>query len=196
MAHRSHIPLSQWVKLGIDANHYTPDFVTLQAKFDLLPIFVYGSEQNKYSDHSMLRGATQIGVGFLPTNNYTMYRTPQHQPFVLFNPERGVPLRGELYLVPPTTMAGLDMYHTNGIFSRRSLRTVHWYRYEERGNPARQWYSSECYVWLALEARFKHMIEAKTAKETIIYTGKTGQGYHHWRLGDDEPNRINNAKAM
>lgn len=190
------IGLRGWVRTVIGDNHYTPDFVSLQAGYEFLPLFIYGTEQMKYSEDNALKNCPRVGVGYLPTSDYVMYQTKEHQPFVLYRPGEGHRVRGEVYLAPPKVIANLDMKNVNGIFSRRSMKAVRWYLWNDKEKRDRPWFETECFTWIGISARMQHQIDNGSAFRKDPVTSKDGVTYYHYRIGDDQPNRVNDRRAL
>lgn len=180
--------LKNFVRGAISDRHYSPDFPVLQAKYKLLPTFIYGTEQTGYSDDGLLRYHPRVGIGFLPASTHALFITKENQPFVLPVMTDGHPIRGEMYLLPPAVIADLDMKNVNGIFMHRLSKTVHWYRDEDKDKKDKQWFSTECFTWIGNVSRYKFLLDQNTAARLEPFTSGDGHAYYHFRRSHDKPN--------
>jgi gamma-glutamylcyclotransferase (GGCT)/AIG2-like uncharacterized protein YtfP len=185
------ITLKQFAKTVVYENAGTPELPWLQAKYQYVPVFVYGTEQRNYSEDDAMEDHPCIGYGFTMSSDYVLYKTDDHQPIALVRPEvqYSAKLRGELYLVSPDVLTHLDKRFTNGVFFHRRERYIQWYKPEDKDKTNKEWYVSHAYLYHANQASWQGRLDANKLNRMSTLTSMDGREYFHFRMTDDQPNR-------
>lgn len=117
--------------LGRRYNKNSPDF--LERKLEgQIPVFVYGTLRQGFSNHGLLKGMPYLGVGVSAIEKFEM-REPHHGGFPLLfeNGQRtnsgnvmSGKVHGEVYVVDPLTLLELDRLEGNGFMYQRSKQWI------------------------------------------------------------------------
>jgi gamma-glutamylcyclotransferase (GGCT)/AIG2-like uncharacterized protein YtfP len=186
------ITLKQFAKTVVHENAGTYDLPWIQAKYQYIPVFVYGTEQQNYSEDEAMEDHPCIGYGFTMSSDYVLYETDDHQPVALVRPDvtYSARLRGELYLVSPEVLTHLDKRFTNGVFFIRRERYVQWYKPEDKDKTDKEWFVSHAFIYHANQASWQGRLDRNQLKRMSTLTAMEGKEYFQFRMSDDQPNRI------
>lgn len=195
---RDAIPLPQFARTCVESNSATPDLLYLQAKYDYVPVFIYGTEQFNYSEHDALEHHPRIGLGFTTADDYLLYETKDHYPVAITKPETTATavLRGELFLVTPEIVKNLDLRYTNNIFFVRRERHIVWHKPEEKDRKEKTWFVSRAYVYHGIVSSWQCKIDENEMWRMPLLSAKDGKNYYHFRNADDQPNRVGSKKVQ
>lgn len=168
----------------------SPDISELrQAEF--VPVFIYGTEQFRFSEHARMSWFPRYGVGRTVSSNYTMFiHNTEHYPIVFFNADhyaRGA-IQGELYLVTPDFLVNtLDLIFMNNVFFKRVERTI---RYHPPGNTENS-HVAGAYIYLAKPEAWKDKLRYLERLTLFAPNKKELPVYYQFTYLDDQPNRKN-----
>lgn len=183
--------LYEWVRMCIDCNSFTPDLLELQSNYLWLPVFVYGTEQHNYSEDGVLLDGIRLGQGYTVGNQFVMYQTKERQPLVMYKPmtDYSGKIRGELFLVTPDTLLGLDTKMTNGLWFNRRKQGILWHTEEDKDKKDKTWYATEAWIYVAVSARWQQRQEIGDLTRQPSMTSHFGASYYMFTKSDDQKNR-------
>jgi gamma-glutamylcyclotransferase (GGCT)/AIG2-like uncharacterized protein YtfP len=184
--------LTRIVNAYRDDNSYTPDMAYLQATYTHVPVFIYGTMKEGFSEHDRLRGTPRFATGVTVQSNYEMYRL-DGDPLCFFRPNSDVRaiIQGEIYVVPVPVLFELDAYHQNGMFHTRLNRAV---RFFEKEGKRRRQRITQCWFYQANPDAFKHrMSEASQITPFYPRKDKTKPPFYCFTSLYDKSNRDRQA---
>ena len=193
--------LVEFFQKKAEQNSCTPDIAHLTRHYSAVPVFVYGTHQNGYSEHWWFKTFQRVGVGITNRATYNMYlnkstvgtSTPPmewKEPIVFHMPslvaETGK-IMGEIYLVPVSRLPEVDNLMNNTVWTQRKLEhirfTVH------KSNRKVEEYLTECFMYVGEAEQWKKEIAGRKMVRQFRYNGAIGP-YYHFQSTDDANNRV------
>lgn len=174
-------------------NSYSPDISYQESKFSYIPIFVYGTQMQLYSDHSIMGGFPRIGIATTVRPIFTMYKTKTNEPVVLgeYAPTtNSARVRGELYVVPPSVMFQLDSFTCRGVHFYRRKETVRYIDPKDLLKAKTCTHQTEAWMYIGFDSAWLKSITSKTAQRLTRLIGPNeDEVYYRFTMEDDKPNR-------
>ena len=179
-------------------NSFTPDIAHLTRSFDAVPIFIYGTQQKKFSEASQMDKATFISTARTCRSTHVMYiyssggwKEPVvfHLPML---PDVGCIL-GELYLMPVSALPALDSLMSNGLWVKRTYEHVRYKEYHQTGKI--QECVTEAQIYLGDAEYWKKEQEAGRLRRKDRWMSSFGP-YYTFQSTDDKENRDIIADAI
>ena len=178
-------PLPKIVQEAISSNTYTPDVLKMTYMFHSVPVFVTGTEKERFFEHKDALGElTPVGYGTTQKPSFVMYSHRKTKfPVVMYNPANPAAARvhGELYMIPIYSLLKLDSFHQNTIFTSRGWRPVRIYDAKESGgNQAKRYYDIDSIMYTG----HPRYIELRDYDELRTIGQK--DPFFMWTVKDDE----------
>lgn len=145
-------------------NCYSPDLALIQAQFDFVPLFVYGTHKQKFSDNGMISEYPRYGLGVTTNPNLVMFNHgSMNYPVVLDKqmiPEaEPAKVSGEIYLVSPECIFQLDKHFQNTVFFRRSSKQIQWYDPNEKDKKVKTSFLSQCLMYTGIGTVWRERVQ-------------------------------------
>jgi gamma-glutamylcyclotransferase (GGCT)/AIG2-like uncharacterized protein YtfP len=175
------VSLKATVRTALCRNEYTEDVVTMQSLYDQVPVFVYGTEKNRYHHHKIMGDNVKpVGYGWTEGKYVLRIHRKYLHPVAFYAPSEPAANRlyGEIYMVTPDRLFELDAFHQNGLFMQRRWRTIYGY-HADQSIEDRSHIELSCLAWTAIPS--KHYLS--DYDEGGIIQGV--KPYYMWRITDD-----------
>jgi gamma-glutamylcyclotransferase (GGCT)/AIG2-like uncharacterized protein YtfP len=120
---------AQLIQDGLLHTIGTADMAFMNQYYWYVPVFLYGTEKQGFSEHrSVMGGRDPVGRG-LTVDRYYVMKTYKNEPLVFAEPQNpnAGKVFGEIFMVTPSELAELDNRYMNGSYGRRSSRIVSWW---------------------------------------------------------------------
>lgn len=170
-------------------NKYTHDMLLLNKNFSYVPVFVYGTQQHRFSENDLLRGMPRIGMGMTVSDDFTMY-TCDGEPVVFEepkNPKKGR-VYGEVFVVPPVVVADLDRRMCRGYHFHRTWRKIVFWEVASVLKPHPKTFEADAMMYHANEPVWAEAINSGKADLKSRSTLKDANGpfYRYLAAEDDQ----------
>jgi hypothetical protein len=166
-----------------------------------VPVFVYGNEQARFSQHQLLLGAAKLGYGRTVNRNFVMVKDKDWNVPLVFQ-RNGVPnnsaVAGELYLCCPEAVFSLDDHHERGRYSVRYRLPITHYFLSDKDQADRPWYTVNAFVYVNVYTNFVESIKNGDRFENVrlVMDSLSNMTIYKWFDNDDQPNRDKKARTL
>lgn len=175
--------LHDMLKDALKENSYSCDIQVLQYMYELVPVFVYGTEKSFCHEHDVIRQYKPAGYGYTDRPSFIMRVHKEHKfPIVSYDPAHPASSRvyGEVYMLPPSALMYLDAFHQNGMYTNRGWRGIQAYGAEGIGNTEKMYSGIEALMYTTRPFGIK--LEEYREKTPV----NSPQPYYLWGRADDD----------
>ena len=184
------ISLDRCVEEYVYSSMYTPDTAWLQSTYEYVPVFVYGTEKYRFSDHDLIKHHACVGIGHTVKDHYVLYKSKDHEPIAICMPSHAsrLRLRGELYVIPIPVLFELDKKFENLVyFQRRWVQIIHTLpEFKDRKN--KPWFLSEAIIWEGFRSMWNERIGTGYLRLMPAITAHDERRFYQYLHMDDQPN--------
>ncbi len=169
----------------------TPDMPFLNRMYDEIPVFVYGTEKEGFSEgYYLAKKGRLIGEGRTSDQRFFTVISEYSSPVALrdYNgsPKLGA-IYGQLWAISPELLAVLDMKYCNTLLFSRTRTMVKWHKTEEQHKKNKMVYFTEAYFYLGRDEYWTDERLAKL-KAGKFFTARDGTPYYSYTSVDDAEN--------